>query len=61
MIDGLFTLPVPETYETVGRGLVFLLATVAVAHWGSVDEPAFEELHERIVEVQEQQRGEESS
>ena len=44
VIDGIFSLYVPEQYSTLGWGVIFVLALVVVAYWGSVDEQAVEEL-----------------
>ncbi|SEH42296.1 hypothetical protein SAMN05192561_101884 [Halopenitus malekzadehii] len=55
VIDGIFSLYVPDAYETVGWGIIFILAIITVAYWGRVDEPALEELQERIDDIQEQQ------
>ena len=52
VIDGLFSQYVPDAYETVGWGVVFLLSLVLVAYWGTVDEADVEELHERIEEIE---------
>jgi hypothetical protein len=46
-----FSLYVPEAYTTLGWGLVFVLSLV-VAYWGTVDDPAVEELQERIEEIE---------
>lgn len=54
VIDGIFGLYVPDEYATIGWGVVFLLAVVLVAYWGSVDDEAIEELQERIEEIEEQ-------
>lgn len=48
VIDGLFSLYVPQAYATLGWGVVFLLAVVGVAYWGTVDERALDDLQERI-------------
>jgi hypothetical protein len=56
VIDGIFSLYVPEEYATLGWGLVFLFAVVVVAYWGTVDEPAVDELQERIDEIEEHDR-----
>ncbi|WP_144905503.1 hypothetical protein [Halobellus captivus] len=53
VIDGIFGLYVPDGYATLGWGVVFLLSIILVAYWGTVDEPALEELQERIDEIQE--------
>lgn len=53
VIDGLFNLYVPDGWETLGWGLVFLLAIVIVAYWGTVDEQAVEALQDRIEEIEE--------
>lgn len=55
VIDGLFSLYVPDEYATLGWGFVFILAIIIVAYWGTVDEPAIEELQERIEEIEEQE------
>ncbi|WP_197052373.1 hypothetical protein [Halobellus rufus] len=60
VIDGVFGLYVPEAYATLGWGFVFALSLLAVAYWGSVDEPALEELHERIDEIEEAEAAETS-
>lgn len=54
VIDGIFNLYVPDGYATLGWGLVFLLAIIVVAYWGTVDEQAVEELQDRIDEIEEQ-------
>ncbi len=54
VIDGLFNLYVPDEYATLGWGLVFVLAIIVVAYWGTVDEPAVEELQDRIEQIEEQ-------
>jgi hypothetical protein len=53
VIDGIFNLYVPGEYSTLGWGLIFIVAVITVAYWGSVDEPATEELQERIEEIEE--------
>ncbi|MDT3437340.1 hypothetical protein [Haloarcula sp. 1CSR25-25] len=55
VIDGIFNLYVPDEYATIGWGLVFILAIIVVAYWGTVDEQAVEELQERIEEIEEQE------
>lgn len=55
VIDGIFGLYVPDEYATLGWGLVFILAIIIVAYWGTVDEPAIEELQERIEEIETQE------
>ena len=55
VIDGIFGLYVPEEYATLGWAIVFLVAIVVVAYWGTVDEQAVEELQERIEELEEQE------
>jgi len=52
VIDGVFGLYVPDEYATLGWGIVFALSIALVAYWGTVDEPAVEELHERIDEIE---------
>lgn len=48
VIDGLFGLYVPDEYATLGWALVFILAIIGVAYWGTVDERALEDLQDRI-------------
>ena len=55
VIDGLFSLYVPEGYATLGWGLVFLASLAVVAYWGKADEEAVEELHERVEEIREEE------
>jgi hypothetical protein len=52
VIDGIFSLYVPEGYATLGWGLVFLVAIIGVAYWGSVDEEAVEDLQTRIEDIE---------
>ena len=52
VIDGIFGLYVPDGYATLGWGGVFLASIFVVAYWRSVDEPALEELQERIDEIE---------
>lgn len=60
VIEGIFTLYVPDGYATIGWGGVFLLSIVTVAYWGTVDEEAREELQERIEEIEAEADVEES-
>jgi hypothetical protein len=55
VIDGIFSLYVPDEFATLGWGLVFILALILVAYWGTVDEQAVEELQDRLEEIEEQQ------
>lgn len=55
VIDGIFGLYVPDEYATLGWGIVFVLAVGIVAYWGTVDEPALEELQDRIEEIEERE------
>jgi hypothetical protein len=55
VIDGIFTLYVPDNYATLGWGMVFILSIIIVAYWGTVDEQAVEELQDRIEEIEEQE------
>ncbi|MFB6156311.1 MAG: hypothetical protein ABEJ34_00520 [Haloferacaceae archaeon] len=52
VIDGVFGLYVPEEFTTLGWGAVFVLSTLVVGYWGTADEEAVEELHERIDEIE---------
>ena len=54
VIDGLFSTYIPDEYSTLGWGLIFILALIVVAYWGSVDDPAIEELQDRIDEIEEE-------
>lgn len=53
VIDGLFSLYVPEASATIGWAIVFVLSVGLVAVWGATDEEDLEELSERIDEMQE--------
>lgn len=53
VIDGIFSLYVPERSATVGWAIVFVLSIALVAFWGTNDEEALEELSERVDELQE--------
>lgn len=55
VIEGIFTLYVPDGYATVGWGIVFALALLLVAYWGTVDDEAVEELHDRIDDIEERE------
>lgn len=55
VIDGIFNLYVPEQYSTLGWGFIFITTIVIVAYWGSVDEPAIEDLRERIDEIEKEE------
>lgn len=52
VIDGIFGLYVPDEYATLGWGVVFVFALALVAYWGSVDEPALEELQDRLDDLE---------
>lgn len=52
VIDGIFSLYVPDEAATVGWAIVFVLAIAIVAYWGTVDEEALEDLQERIEEIE---------
>ncbi len=54
VVDGIFSLYVPEQYSTLGWGLIFVLALTIVAYWGSVDEQAVEELQEQVDRIEEE-------
>lgn len=55
VIDGIFTMYVPDAYETIGWGIIFVLAIIIVAYWGTIDEQAVEELQDRIDEIEAQE------
>lgn len=61
VIDGIFSLYVPDELATLGWGIVFVLALIIVAYWGTVDEQAVEDLQDRIEEIEEQEGAEEDS
>ena len=52
VIDGIFSTYVPDAYETIGWGVIFVLAILIVAYWGTVDEQAIDELHDRIEDIE---------
>lgn len=52
VIDGLFNLYVPQEAATVGWGLVFVLAVIVVAYWGTADPEAREELQDRVEDIE---------
>lgn len=54
VIDGLFSLYVPEQYSTLAWGVIFLLTVAVVTYWGSVDEEALDELQESIEEIEQE-------
>lgn len=60
VIDGIFGLYVPDEYATLGWALVFLLAVVGVAYWGTVDERALEDLQDRIDAIEDEESDEPS-
>ena len=55
VIDGIFSLYVPDEFATLGWGIVFVLALIIVAYWGTVDEQAVGELQDRIERIEDQQ------
>lgn len=55
VIDGIFNLYVPDGYATLGWVVVFLLAIIVVAYWGTVDEQAVDELQDRIDEIEDRE------
>lgn len=61
VIDGIFSLYVPDEYATLGWGIVFALAVIVVAYWGTVDEQAVEELQDRIEEIEAEEATEEGA
>lgn len=52
VIDGIFNSYIPDRYATLGWGIVFLFSLLLVAYWGSVDEPALDDLQDRLDEIQ---------
>jgi hypothetical protein len=61
VIDGIFTLYVPDEHATLGWGVIFLATLLVVAYWGTVDEQAVEELHDRVEEIESQDAADEQS
>lgn len=55
VIDGIFSLYVPEASATIGWGLVFVASLAVVAFWGANDEEALEALADRVEEIEEQE------
>lgn len=51
VIDGIFSLYVPDEWATVGWGGVFALSILLVSYWGTVDEAAVSELQDQIEEI----------
>lgn len=51
VIDGIFTLYVPDEWATVGWAGVFALSILVVSYWGTVDEQAVTELQEQIEDI----------
>ncbi|MFB6082296.1 MAG: hypothetical protein ABEJ67_05685 [Halanaeroarchaeum sp.] len=58
VIDGIFSLYVPDEYATLGWGIIFLLSVIFISYWGTVDEQALEELEEQIEEIRDVESGE---
>jgi hypothetical protein len=58
VIDGIFTLYVPDEHATLGWGVIFLFTLLVVAYWGSVDEEAVQELQDRVDEIEAEQAAE---
>lgn len=54
VIDGIFNAYIPDRYATLGWGIIFLFSLLLVAYWGSVDEPALDDLQDRLDEIQEE-------
>ncbi|MFB6094910.1 MAG: hypothetical protein ABEJ71_00460 [Halodesulfurarchaeum sp.] len=52
VIDGLFSLYVPEVYDTLGWGLIFVASLAVVGYWGSTDEEAVADLQDRLEDIQ---------
>ncbi|ERG89401.1 MAG: hypothetical protein J07HX5_01559 [halophilic archaeon J07HX5] len=61
VIEGIFTLYVPEELATLGWGAVFVAAVVIVAYWGTADDQAAEALRDRLDEIDEQQASNEET
>jgi hypothetical protein len=61
VIEGIFTLYVPEELATLGWGAVFVAAVVVVAYWGTADDQAAEALRDRLDEIDEQQASNEET
>lgn len=51
VISGLFSMYVPQSYETAAWMIIFLLSVVLIAHWGTTGK-ASEELEEKIGEIE---------
>ena len=51
VISGLFSIYVPQAYETVAWLMIFIVSVLLVAHWGTTGE-ASEELEEKIEELE---------
>lgn len=53
VIDGIFTQYVPEGYATLGWAAVFAVSLLVVAYWGTTDDEALDELHDRLDDIEE--------
>jgi len=51
VISGLFSMYVPQAYETMGWFVIFLLSVALIAHWGTTGE-AEEKLEAKIEEIE---------
>jgi hypothetical protein len=51
VIDGIFSLYVPDGWAIVGWAIVFVGAIVLVSYWGTVDEQAVQDLHDQIEDI----------
>lgn len=47
VISGLFEMYIPQAWETVAWGVIFLMSIVLIAHWGTTGD-AEEKLEDRI-------------
>lgn len=50
VISGLFSMYVPQAYETMAWFLIFLLSVALIAHWGTTGQ-AEQKLEEKIEEI----------
>lgn len=56
VIDGIFSLYVPDEYATLGWGGIFVISAILISYWGTVDEQAVAELQEQIEEIRTEEK-----
>ena len=51
VISGLFSMYIPQSYETLAWFMIFLLSVALIAHWGTTGE-AEHKLEEKIEQIE---------